>query len=58
MKPARGPQTDFFAIIVIEAQGLPTRKCQTECAKAICVGLFRHLADTQQTWNPDCWQLS
>ena len=42
MKPARGPQTICLAIIVVESQGLPTMKCQAKCAKAICVGLFRH----------------
>ena len=57
MKPARGPQTQCLAIIVMEAPSLPTTKCQTKCAKAICVGLFQHLADTQQSWNPDYWQL-
>ena len=57
MKPARGPKTICLAIIVVESQGLPTMKCQAKFAKAICVDLFRHLADTQQSWNPDYWQL-
>ncbi len=43
MKPERGPQTMFLAIIVVESQGLPTMKCQAKCAKAIFVGLFEHL---------------
>ena len=42
MKPARGPQTFFLAIIVMESQGLPTMRCQAKCAKAIFVGLVRH----------------
>ena len=40
MKPARGPQTEFLAFIVMESQGLPTMKCQTKCAKAIFGGRF------------------
>ena len=40
MKPARGPQTDFFSNSCNESQGLPTMKCQTKCAKAILGGRF------------------
>ena len=40
MKPARGHQTEFLAIIVVESQGLPTMTCQTKCAKAIFGGRF------------------
>ncbi len=36
MKPARGPQTEFFFDnIIVDSQGLPTVKCQTKSAKAI-----------------------
>ena len=42
MKPARGPQTEFLAIIVVESQGLPTMKCQKKCAKAIFGSIFKH----------------
>ena len=37
------PKQCFLAIIVVEAQDLPTMKCQAKCAKAILVGLFRYL---------------
>ena len=31
------PNKVFFAIIVVESQGLPTMKCQRKCAKGIRV---------------------
>ena len=46
------PKHNLLAIIVLESQGLPTMKCQTKCAKAIFVRLFKHHPGPKRPSNP------